>query len=199
MKPTIDACRSPARASQHRILQRREPQLSNEFPTFQDYHRGVFVKRLLWKALTVCPISFGAQADKHEFSPGLAENTNFSVALLFCPARSPIKTQKTRAGLRWFPSPLLGTDATYADPGPVSKELRTTEIQKTSRELRKRGQKTQKLVHKWDTRMGCSVCLCPIQMHMYPLYMLNSCSQLIPLFFQIGSSFVGADFQVLPQ
>lgn len=60
---------------------------------------------------TVSPLFFGTCSDKHEFPPGVAEAANFSSALLFCPARSPIKTQKTRPGLRWFPSPLLGTGA----------------------------------------------------------------------------------------
>lgn len=64
---------------------------------------------LLNSVATVSSLFFGTCSDKQEFPPGVAEAANFSSAFLFCPARSPIKTQKTRPGLRWFPSPLLGT------------------------------------------------------------------------------------------
>lgn len=151
-------------------------------------------KKIISKKPTIRPVFFGTCTDKHEFPQGLAENTNFSLALLFCPAHLPIKTQKTRPGLHWFPLPLLGTDVhihwswtglkrveSYNNWTP---EKRIRFFQRTMFSERKHGQKRQNTVNTWEPRMRehlwkSSLCLCTIQMHMYPLYMVVEAEQLL--------------------
>lgn len=149
--------------------------------------------------MTVHPLFFGTCTDKHEFPLGVAEAINFSSALLFCPARLPIKTQKTRPGLRWFPSPLLGTDAHIHWSWTGLKRVASHNNWTPENRIHflflhpetctfPRGNALKRHKHAfndWEVRMRenlwrISMCLCTMQMHMYPLYMVVEAEQLLP-------------------